>query len=175
FIVRLPAVPVKPFTVMSLRLLNTTSPPAERLPAALSTIRCTLKNAGQIVALGDVTLHLLNALEFSGTLAASNTLSLTAQGDITNNGTLQGNSLVLSTGGVLTNNGQFTAGKGDSTFSAQRIVLNAAGSLSAGGDVVFNSLSDITVNGFTGTAGSLTMNAVGTLLNTALIYAANNM
>lgn len=40
----------------------------------------TLKNAGQIVALGDVTLHLLNALEFSGTLAASNTLSLTAQG-----------------------------------------------------------------------------------------------
>ncbi len=135
----------------------------------------TLKNAGQIVALGDVTLHLLNALEFSGTLAASNTLSLTAQGDITNNGTLQGNSLVLSTGGVLTNNGQFTAGKGDSTFSAQRIVLNAAGSFSAGGDVVFNSLSDITVNGFTGTAGSLTMNAVGTLLNTALIYAANNM
>ncbi|WP_260466945.1 hemagglutinin repeat-containing protein [Enterobacter cloacae] len=135
----------------------------------------TLKNAGQIVALGDVTLHLLNALEFSGTLAASNTLSLTAQGDITNNGTLQGNSLVLSTGGVLTNNGQFTAGKGDSTFSAQRIMLNAAGSLSAGGDVVFNSLSDITVNGFTGTAGSLTMNAVGTLLNTALIYAANNM
>lgn len=135
----------------------------------------TLKNAGQIVALGDVTLHLLNALEFSGTLAASNTLSLTAQGDITNNGTLQGNSLVLSTGEVLTNNGQFTAGKGDSTFSAQRIVLNAAGSLSAGGDVVFNSLSDITVNGFTGTAGSLTMNAVGTLLNTALIYAANNM
>lgn len=135
----------------------------------------TLKNAGQIVALGDVTLHLLNALEFSGTLAASNTLSLTSQGDITNNGTLQGNSLVLSTGGVLTNNGQFTAGKGDSTFSAQRIVLNAAGSLSAGGDVVFNSLSDITVNGFTGTAGSLTMNAVGTLLNTALIYAANNM
>ncbi len=135
----------------------------------------TLKNAGQIVALGDVTLHLLNTLEFSGTLAASNTLSLTAQGDITNNGTLQGNSLVLSTGGVLTNNGQFTAGKGDSKFSAQRIVLNAAGSLSAGGDVVFNSLSDITVNGFTGTAGSLTMNAVGTLLNTALIYAANNM
>ncbi|WP_082691218.1 hemagglutinin repeat-containing protein [Enterobacter genomosp. O] len=135
----------------------------------------TLNNTGQIVALGDVTLHLLSALEFSGTLAASKTLSLTAEGDITNNGTLQGNSLVLSAGGALTNNGQFTAGKGDSTFSAQRILLNAAGSLSAGGDVAFNSLSDITVNGFTGTAGSLTMNAAGTLLNTALIYAANNM
>lgn len=135
----------------------------------------TLNNAGQIVALGDVTLHLLSALEFSGTLAASKTLSLSAEGDITNNGTLQGNSLVLSAGGALTNNGQFTAGKGDSTFSAQRILLNAAGSLSAGGDVAFNSLSDITVNGFTGTAGSLTMNAAGTLLNTALIYAANNM
>ncbi|MEH0887030.1 hemagglutinin repeat-containing protein [Enterobacter sp. UNJFSC 003] len=135
----------------------------------------TLNNAGQIVALGDVTLHLLSALEFSGTLAASNNLSLTAQGDITNNGTMQGNSLVLSAGGVLTNNGQVTAGNGHSTFSAQRILLNAAGSLSAGGDVAFNSLSDITVNGFTGTAGSLTMNAAGTLLNTALIYAANNM
>ena len=135
----------------------------------------TLNNAGQIVALGDVTLHLLSALEFSGTLAASKTLSLTAEGDITNNGTLQGNSLVLSAGGALTNNGQFTTGKGDSTFSAQRILLNAAGSLSAGGDVAFNSLSDITVNGFTGTAGSLTMNAAGTLLNTALIYAANYM
>lgn len=135
----------------------------------------TLNNAGQIVALGDVTLHLLSALEFSGTLAASKTLSLSAEGDITNNGTLQGNSLVLSAGGALTNNGQFTAGKGDTTFSAQRILLNAAGSLSAGGDVAFNSLSDITVNGFTGTAGSLTMNAAGTLLNTALIYAANNM
>ncbi|WP_368540970.1 hemagglutinin repeat-containing protein [Enterobacter soli] len=135
----------------------------------------TLKNAGQIVALGDVTLHLLSALEFSGTLAASKTLSFISQGDITNNGTLQGNSLVLSAGGVLTNNGQFTAGKGDTVFSAQRILLNAAGSLSAGGDVAFNSLSDITVNGFTGTAGSLTMNAAGTLLNTALIYAANNM
>ncbi|SAE16094.1 Contact-dependent inhibitor A [Enterobacter cloacae] len=135
----------------------------------------TLNNAGQIVALGDVTLHLLSALEFSGTLAASKTLSLSAEGDITNNGTLQGNRLVLSAGGALTNNGQFTAGKGDSTFSAQRILLNAAGSLSAGGDVAFNSLSDISVNGFTGTAGSLTMNAAGTLLNTALIYAANNM
>jgi filamentous hemagglutinin len=135
----------------------------------------TLNNAGQIVALGDVTLHLLSALEFSGTLAANKTLSLTTEGDITNNGTLQGNSLVLSAGGALTNNGQFTAGKGDSTFSAQRILLNAAGSLSAGGDVAFNSLNDITVNGFTGTAGSLTMNAAGTLLNTALIYAANNM
>ncbi|WP_275950159.1 hemagglutinin repeat-containing protein [Enterobacter asburiae] len=135
----------------------------------------TLKNAGQIVALGDVTLHLLSALEFSGTLAASQTLSLTTEGDITNNGTLQGNSLVLSADGALTNNGQFTTGKGDSTFSAQRILLNAAGSLSAGGDVAFNSLSDITVNGFTGTAGSLSMNAAGTLLNTALIYAANNM
>ncbi|WP_425249251.1 hemagglutinin repeat-containing protein [Enterobacter asburiae] len=134
-----------------------------------------LKNAGQIVALGDVTLHLLSALEFSGTLAASQTLSLTTEGDITNNGTLQGNSLVLSAGGALTNNGQFTTGRGDSTFSAQRILLNAAGSLSAGGDVAFNSLSDITVNGFTGTAGSLSMNAAGTLLNTALIYAANNM
>lgn len=33
-----------------------------------------------------------------------------------------------------------------------------------------NSRSDITISGFTGTAGSLTMNVAGTLLNSALIY-----
>ena len=38
-----------------------------------------------------------------------------------------------------------------------------------------NSRSDITISGFTGTAGSLTMNVAGTLLNSALIYAGNNL
>ncbi|EQW72169.1 hemagglutinin repeat-containing protein, partial [Escherichia coli] len=44
-----------------------------------------------------------------------------------------------------------------------------------GGDVSLNSRSDITISGFTGTAGSLTMNVAGTLLNSALIYAGNNL
>ncbi|EQU23059.1 hypothetical protein G849_01016 [Escherichia coli HVH 197 (4-4466217)] len=68
-----------------------------------------------------------------------------------------------------------TAGKGNSVFSAQRLFLNAPGSLQAGGDVSLNSRSDITISGFTGTAGSLTMNVAGTLLNSALIYAGNNL
>ena len=59
---------------------------------------------------------------------------------------------------AFTNNGMLTAGKGNSVFSAQRLFLNAPGSLQAGGDVSLNSRSDITISGFTGTAGSLTMN-----------------
>ncbi|EQA1322163.1 Contact-dependent inhibitor A, partial [Escherichia coli] len=55
------------------------------------------------------------------------------------------------------------------------LFLNAPGSLQAGGDVSLNSRSDITISGFTGTAGSLTMNVAGTLLNSALIYAGNNL
>ena len=130
---------------------------------------------GQVVSLGDATLKLVNALVNTGTLAAGKTLSVSSQNAITNSGVIQGNAIALSAGGAFTNSGTLTTGNGSSTFSAQNILLNATGGLSAGGDVVFSSLSDITVNGFTGTAGSLTMNAVGTLLNTALIYAANNM
>ncbi|WNJ36950.1 hemagglutinin repeat-containing protein [Enterobacter hormaechei subsp. hormaechei] len=130
---------------------------------------------GQVVSLGDATLKLINALVNTGTLAAGKTLSVSSQNAITNSGVIQGNAIALSAGGAFTNSGTLTTGNGSSTFNAQNILLSATGSLSAGGDVVFSSLSDITVNGFTGTAGSLTMNAVGTLLNTALIYAANNM
>lgn len=135
----------------------------------------SLRGDGQIVALGDVTLKLVSALNHASTLAAGKTLAVTSQGDITNTGMMQGNGLAINAGGKLTNSGQLTAGNASSTFSGQNILLNAAGSLSAGGDVTFTSLSDITVNGFTGTAGSLTMAAAGTLLNTALIYAANEM
>ena len=130
---------------------------------------------GQVVSLGDATLKLVNTLVNTGTLAAGKTLSVSSQNAITNSGVIQGNAIALSAGGAFTNSGTLTTGNGSSTFNAQNILLNVPGSLSAGGDVVFSSLSDITVNGFTGTAGSLTMNAVGTLLNTALIYAANNM
>ncbi|WHP32246.1 hemagglutinin repeat-containing protein [Trabulsiella odontotermitis] len=135
----------------------------------------TLTSAGQVVALGDTTLKLVSALTHSGTLAAGNLLSVTSQGAITSNGVMQGNGLLLSAGGVLTNNGQLTTGTASSTFNAQSILLNDAGSLSAGGDVQMTSRSDITVNGFLGTAGNMTMNAAGTLLNTALIYAGNNL
>ncbi|MBW0869268.1 contact-dependent inhibition toxin CdiA [Citrobacter amalonaticus] len=135
----------------------------------------TFTSAGQVVALGDTTLKLVNALTHSGTLAAGNLLSVTSQAAIANNGVMQGNGLSLSAGGALTNNGQLTTGTAGSTFSAQSILLNGTGSLSAGGDVQMTSRGDVTVNGFLGTAGNMTMNAAGTLLNTALIYAGNNL
>ncbi|EIB0697602.1 filamentous hemagglutinin N-terminal domain-containing protein, partial [Escherichia coli] len=130
---------------------------------------------GQVVATGDVTLKLISALTNYGTLAAGKTLSVTSQNAITNGGVMQGDAMVLGAGEAFTNNGTLTAGKGNSVFSAQRLFLNAPGSLQAGGDVSLNSRSDITISGFTGTAGSLTMNLAGTLLNSALIYAGNNL
>ncbi|MCW9904370.1 Contact-dependent inhibitor A, partial [Escherichia coli] len=119
---------------------------------------------GQVVATGDVTLKLIAALTNHGTLAAGKTLSVTSQNAITNGGVMQGDAMVLGAGEAFTNNGTLTAGKGNSVFSAQRLFLNAPGSLQAGGDVSLNSRSDITISGFTGTAGSLTMNVAGTLL-----------
>ncbi len=130
---------------------------------------------GQVVATGDVTLKLIAALTNHGTLAAGKTLSVTSQNAITNGGVMQGDAMVLGAGEAFTNNGMLTAGKGNSVFSAQRLFLNAPGSLQGGGDVSLNSRSDITISGFTGTAGSLTMNVAGTLLNSALIYAGNNL
>lgn len=130
---------------------------------------------GQVVATGDVTLKLIAALTNYGTLSAGKTLSVTSQNAITNGGVMLGDAMVLGAGEAFTNNGTLTAGKGNSVFSAQRLFLNAPGSLQGGGDVSLNSRSDITISGFTGTAGSLTMNVVGTLLNSALIYAGNNL
>lgn len=52
---------------------------------------------------------------------------------------MQGDAMVLGAGEAFTNNGMLTAGKGNSVFSAQRLFLNAPGSLQAGGDVSLNS------------------------------------
>ncbi|MDM2934053.1 hemagglutinin repeat-containing protein [Citrobacter sp. Cu233] len=130
---------------------------------------------GQVVGLGDTTLKLITTLTNTGTLAAGKTLSVTSQNAVTNSGVMQGNAIVLSAGGAFTNNKTLTTGNGSSSFSAQSLLLNASGSLQAGGDVSLTSRGNITVNGFTGTAGSLTMAAAGTLINTALIYAGNNL
>lgn len=130
---------------------------------------------GQVVALGDATLKLITALANTGTLAAGRTLSVTSQNAVTNSGVMQGNAITLSASGAFTNNKTLTTGSGSSTFSAQNLMLNASGLLQAGGDVSLTSRSNITVNGFTGTAGSLIMSTTGTLLNTALIYAGNNL
>ena len=44
-----------------------------------------------------------------------------------------------------------------------------------GGDIIITSLGNITVDAFTGTRGTLTLNTPGAIINTALLYAANNL
>ncbi|RPE03238.1 filamentous hemagglutinin N-terminal domain-containing protein, partial [Candidatus Pantoea deserta] len=130
---------------------------------------------GQVVALGDATLNLINGFTARNTLAAGNRLSINSNGAIDNQGTLQGKALTLSAGGDLTNNGQITTGSGDSSLSGNAISMNGAGSLQGGGNVALNSRSDVTLNGFTGTLGNLTVSSPGSIVNTALLYAGQNL
>lgn len=130
---------------------------------------------GQVVALGDLTLKLANAYTNKTTLAAGRTLTLTSNGAIDNQSVMQGQAVNVSAGGVLTNNKQITTGNGASTLSGSAVTLNGAGSIQGGGDIAINSGSNITVNGFTGTRGSLTLSGPGSIINTALLYAANNL
>jgi filamentous hemagglutinin len=130
---------------------------------------------GQVVALGDATLKLINGFTARNTLAAGNRLTISSNGAIENQGTLQGQALTLSAGGDLTNNGQLTIGTSDSSLSGQRINMNSAGTLQGGGDVALASRSDVALSGFTGTRGSLTISSPGSIVNTALLYAGQNL
>lgn len=130
---------------------------------------------GQVVALGDAALNLINGFTARNTLAAGNRLSISSNGAIDNQGTLQGQALTLSAGGDLSNNGQITTGSGDSSLSGNRIALNGSGTLQGGGNVSLNSRSDIAVDGFTGTLGSLTLSSPGSIVNAALLYAGQNL
>lgn len=130
---------------------------------------------GQLVSLGDLALQLTNAFTTRTAVAAGRTLSINSGGDIDNRSVLQGQAVNLNAGGQLSNNGQITTGGGASTFSGSSVALNAAGSVQGGGDITVASRSNITVDGFTGTRGSLTLSAPGAIVNTALLYAANNL
>ena len=130
---------------------------------------------GQLVSLGDLTLQLTNAFTSRTAVAAGRTLTISSGGDIDNRSVLQGQAVNLSAGGQLSNNGQITTGGGTSTLSGSSVALNAAGSVQGGGDITVASRSNITVDGFTGTRGSLTLSAPGAIVNTALLYAANNL
>ncbi|WP_255253713.1 hemagglutinin repeat-containing protein [Kosakonia pseudosacchari] len=134
-----------------------------------------LNALGQIVALGNLTLQLTDAFTGRTALAAGKTLSVTSNGAIDNQSVMQGQAVNLSAGGQLTNNGQITTGSGASTLSGSAIVLNGNSSLQGGGDVTLASRGNITANGFAGTLGSLTLSAPGSIVNTALLYAANNL
>lgn len=130
---------------------------------------------GQLVSLGDLTLQLTNAFTSKTAVAAGGTLTISSGGDIDNRSVLQGQAVNLNAGGQLSNNGQITTGAGASTLSGSSVALNAAGSVQGGGDITVASRSNITVDGFTGTRGSLTLSAPGSIVNTALLYAANNL
>lgn len=130
---------------------------------------------GQLVSLGDLTLQLTNAFTSRTAVAAGRTLTINSGGDIDNRSVLQGQAVNLNAGGQLSNNGQITTGGGASTLSGSSVALNAAGSVQGGGDITVASRSNITVDGFTGTRGSLTLSAPGTIVNTALLYAENNL
>ena len=130
---------------------------------------------GQVVALGNLTLQLADAFTAKTALAAGRNLNISSSGAIDNQSVMQGQAVNLSAGGQLTNNGQITTGNGSSTLSGSTIVLNGNGSLQGGGDVTLLSRDAIAVNGFTGTRGSLTLSAPGNIVNTALLYAANNL
>lgn len=130
---------------------------------------------GQLVSLGDLTLQLTNAFTSKTAVAAGRTLTISSGGDIDNRSVLQGQAVNLNAGGQLSNNGQITTGAGVSTLSGSSVALNAAGSVQGGGDITVASRSKITVDGFTGTRGSLTLSAPGSIVNTALLYAANNL
>ncbi len=134
-----------------------------------------LDAAGQLVALGNLTLKLTHSFTNKNALAAGKTLTVTSNGAIDNRGVMQGQAVNVSAGGALTNNGQITTGSGASTLSGSSVALNGAGTLQGGGDVAIASRGNITVDGFSGTSGSLTLTAPGSIINTALLYAASNL
>ncbi len=130
---------------------------------------------GQVAALGNLSLNSQGSYNQLTTLAAGNTLAVSSQGDINVNGLLQGQGVQLSAAGTLNNNGQVRAGYGESHLSAGQLNLNGAGSVQAGGTLRLTSQNGINNAGFIGTAGDLIASAGGTLLNSALLYAGNNM
>ncbi|MRS92009.1 filamentous hemagglutinin N-terminal domain-containing protein, partial [Enterobacteriaceae bacterium RIT714] len=130
---------------------------------------------GQVVSLGNLTLKLTNAFTSKTAFAAGKTLAISSNGAIDNRSIMQGQAVNLTAGGQLTNNGQITTGTGASTLSGSTVALNGAGTIQGGGDITVASRGNITVDGFTGTRGSLTLSAPGSIINTALLYAANNL
>lgn len=130
---------------------------------------------GQLVSLGNLTLKLTNAFTSKTAIAAGKTLAITSNGGIDNRSVLQGQAVNLTAGGQLSNNGQITTGSGSSTLSGSSVALNSTGSVQGGGDITVVSRGNMTVDGFTGTRGSLSLSAPGSIINTALLYAANNL
>ncbi len=134
-----------------------------------------LQQNGRFVALGNLNGHITGGLDFSTLLAAGKLLTLRADGDFNQRGTLQGNGVQLIAGGTLTNSGQVVTGGGGLSIDAAALNLQSGGSLQSGGAVNLTSRNDINNQGFVGTLGDLLLQAAATLTNTGLLYSGGNM
>ncbi|MEA9393210.1 hemagglutinin repeat-containing protein [Acerihabitans sp. TG2] len=134
-----------------------------------------LQQNGRFLALGNLNGHITGGLDFSTQLAAGKRLTLRADGDFNQRGSLQGNSVQLIAGGTLTNSGQVVTGNGGLTLDAAALNLQSGGSLQSGGAVTLTSRNGINNQGLVGTSGDLLLQAVATLTNTGLLYSGGNM
>ncbi|MGP2467998.1 hemagglutinin repeat-containing protein [Yersinia sp. 2540 StPb PI] len=141
----------------------------------LTVVGGTFSLFGQLVALGNLSVTLNDALTQHGTLAAGKVLNLSSNGDITLAGTTQGQSLAIHSLGQFTNSGTLRGGNGDVRINAAGITQNDTASLQAGGRIQLLSSSTISNNGFIGTAGDLLLNAASQLFNSGMLYSGGNM
>ncbi|XBS70621.1 hypothetical protein ABK905_05480 [Acerihabitans sp. KWT182] len=141
----------------------------------LNFTSASLQQNGQFLALGNLDGHITGALDFTSLLAAGQTLTLKADGDFSQQGTLQGNAVQLTAGGTFTNGGEVVTGDGGLSVTAAAIDQPSGGSLQSGGAVSLTSNTGITNQGFIGTLGSVLLQAAATLTNTGLLYAGGNM
>ncbi len=162
---------------LTLNLQNTDNQSGGRLYSAgdLTLITPVLNPSGSLLALGNMSLQLGSDFTQSGTLAAGQNLSLSTTGNLTIQGTLQGEGIQLSTAGDLVNNGQLQGGSGTVAADAGNITLNGSGSVQSGGNIRLSSRGQLTNSGFVGAAGDVLMSAPGLIQNSALLYAGNNM
>ncbi|CNG77116.1 putative adhesin/hemolysin precursor [Yersinia frederiksenii] len=141
----------------------------------LTVVSGTFSLFGQLVALGNLSLTLNDALTQHGTLAAGKMLNLSSHGDITLAGTTQGQSLSIHSLGHFTNSGTLRGGNGDVRIEAMGITQDDTASLQAGGRIQLLSSSTISNNGFIGTAGDLLLSATSQLFNSGMLYSGSNM
>ncbi|WP_213991505.1 hemagglutinin repeat-containing protein [Sodalis sp. dw_96] len=141
----------------------------------LSFTSASLQQNGQFLALGNLNGHITGALDFTSLLAAGQTLTLNADGDFSQQGTLQGNAVQLTAGGTFTNSGQVVTGNGGLSVTAATINQPSGGSLQSGAAVTLTSNNNITNQGFIGTLGNLLLQTAATLTNTGLLYSGGNM
>lgn len=108
--------------------------------------------SGSVISANDVNIHAGSVSNTGGTIHAANALSITTVGDLTNTGgTISGNSVALSsTGGSVVNQ---TATQFLGTDAYGRTAVGATGTISAAQDLSITAAQDVKVIGATLAAG----------------------